>query len=637
MLKNSFKLSLAIIFFFAACNCDDTTKLSTICPQTFSCEIIDGQIVDVTNKKFVGQCKPGKSSCSSGNVVDQCLDIIKPTEESCDGLDNDCDYVIDEPFDQDNDGFSTCSGDCNDFDVNINPHTTEQCDNIDNNCDGKVDEFFVTCWTGPQQIVFGDSVCKLGEMYCNNGVWSECRNQVLPTIETCDQLDNDCDGFIDEREEHNCGYADIGACKLGDTVCVPEENEQLCINAVLPQQETCNAVDDNCDGSVDEGLVRLCESTCSTGIESCVNGQWLNCTASQPMKELCDGVDNNCDNEVDEDCECIANDTQVCRRNVISPTSNLPTNCGFGFSVCDEQGEWGPCYYVNSENERCDNWDNDCDSVIDGISATCGDPTLAGIGQCRLGESICELGIWSVCRNEIVPRPELCNQLDDDCDGIVDEDLVPHDKVDICFFIDGSGSMCPVMQAIANGIGAYANDFRNTQHRFCLGVFPGVVPTANSPGVPVIMLTGVPGNALVDIDQFQLAISNLDCNYGGLEPNYDVMYLASDPTDPLGIGWRGIATTTVPAYPYIIMVTDEDQQTWLNLSEAQIAQHTQNCTVGSCLPGDPYEVYLFTRTQFYGFWDSILLNDSSRFIDIFPSNSTRYTDILRNIFTNVCF
>ena len=63
---------------------------------------------------------------------------INPNQqETCDGIDNNCRYGIDEGFDQDNDGFKTCAGDCNDNNANINPGASEVCeDGIDNDCSG---------------------------------------------------------------------------------------------------------------------------------------------------------------------------------------------------------------------------------------------------------------------------------------------------------------------------------------------------------------------------------------------------------------------------------------------------------------------------------------------------------------------
>ena len=68
--------------------------------------------------------------------------------EICDGIDNDCNGVIDEGFDADNDGYSVCDGDCDDNDPATYPGALEVCDYDDNNCDGYVNE----TWADPYEM-----------------------------------------------------------------------------------------------------------------------------------------------------------------------------------------------------------------------------------------------------------------------------------------------------------------------------------------------------------------------------------------------------------------------------------------------------------------------------------------------------
>ena len=76
----------------------------------------------------------------------------------------------------------------------------------------------------------------------------------------------------------------------------------MCVDSVYPTGEVCDAADNDCDGQVDEGIYQPCSTLCGQGIETCANGNWVECTAPQPEPELCDGVDNDCDGEIDEGC-----------------------------------------------------------------------------------------------------------------------------------------------------------------------------------------------------------------------------------------------------------------------------------------------------------------------------------------------
>ena len=108
------------------------------------------------------------------------------------------------------------------------------------------------------------------------------------------------------------------------------------------------------------------------------------------------------------------------------------------------------------------------------------------------------------------------------------------------------------------------------------------------------------------------------------------MFSLTDPSDPIGIGWRS------DAYPYVILITDEPAQTWINLQESQVQAKNLNCQVGDCQPGDAYETYIITADTYFYMWDDIVNGDLDRLIDIYPSDPTRYTQLLRNIFQNIC-
>ena len=121
-------------------------------------------------------------------VVLDCDDsdpLIHPDRtEQCNGFDDNCDDNIDEGFDVDGDGATTCGGDCDDGNPNRAPHLPEQCNGLDENCNGVTDEGF---------DADGDGYTSCG---------GDCRDgdpSVFPgQVDLCDGVDSDCDGSTDE-------------------------------------------------------------------------------------------------------------------------------------------------------------------------------------------------------------------------------------------------------------------------------------------------------------------------------------------------------------------------------------------------------------------------------------------------------
>jgi hypothetical protein len=268
-------------------------------------------------------------------VLEDLLVSIAP-QEICDGRDNDCDGQIDEGFaglgDRCEAGVGACfrqgrrvcseSGTSVICDAQAGPRGVEVCNNIDDDCDGQIDE----------------------------GTFNACGTCGVTPQEVCDGNDNDCDGQIDEGTFNACG-------RCGPT-----------------PQEVCDGVDNDCDGQFDEGLLNAC-GDCG------------------PLpEEVCDGADNDCDDQIDE---------------------------GFD-SQC------GDCTPSNGGVEICDGRDNDCDALIDeGVRNACNDCGAVPAELCNGADDDCDGDIDEGVRNACGacgPEPaEVCDEEDNDCDGQVDE------------------------------------------------------------------------------------------------------------------------------------------------------------------------------------------------------------------------
>ena len=298
------------------------------------------------------------------------------------------------------------------------------CDGVDDDCDGQTDDGYVAVTD------CGLGVCLTGNTAstCVAGVETPCQpGPSDATAETvCDGLDNDCDGSTDEDYlvDDACG---LGACQGGGTPssCVDGLEIACAPGAPLSDDDaTCDGVDDDCDGDADEDF--LSDESCGLGWcgltstpPTCTDGVLTPC---QPGGQLSD-LDTACDG-VDEDCDGDIDEDYVvvadCGVGACSLTST-PSSCVAGFETACAPGP-----PLGSVDGVCDGVDDDCDGFVD---EDVPQVMTCGIGACQVTStpSSCVDGVYVPCQpgEPLVTVDTTCNFYDDDCDGDVDEDADP--------------------------------------------------------------------------------------------------------------------------------------------------------------------------------------------------------------------
>ena len=386
------------------------------------------------SEEGVFACEPSSGFVENASDCDDENNTIYPdAEESCDGLDNDCDGEVDEDvgtlyyLDLDGDGYGndqvfmlSCSptsnyvtalGDCDDIDPNINPTANEICDSEDNNCDGLVDDSsafgqqtFYSDLDGdgygdpsssqeqcdqPQNMVSNDSDCDDTDADVN-----------LTAVEYCDGIDNDCDGLIDSDDSSIMNASVFGLDQDGDgygsgtitlvTCSQPSgyvsnttDCDDLNSTVNIDSPEVCDGLDNDCDGDIDDADSDIDQSTFLSfypDYDGDGFGDFLSplLQCSEPTGYTTDSSD--CDDYnaninplalwyLDYDGDGYGDDNYV-QQSCVQPYGYIDNDLD-----CDDSSS----AFSPATTEGCDGEDRNCDGLIDNDSdgdgysdATCG-------------------------------------------------------------------------------------------------------------------------------------------------------------------------------------------------------------------------------------------------------------------------
>lgn len=189
------------------------------------------------------------------------------------------------------------------------------------------------CVTGTPQVTecepnaerpcgdFDKGECRKGVQRCGqDGKWDTvCAGEVRPTLESCNGLDDDCDGLPDDQIAPAACALTAGVCAGRTQACLPNRPSQVCDASTYGSdyeltETRCDNQDNDCDGQTDEDLTTACEKTqgvCAGTVKLCRDGAFpaAACTddeylarnqAYETFELTCDGLDNDCDGGADK-------------------------------------------------------------------------------------------------------------------------------------------------------------------------------------------------------------------------------------------------------------------------------------------------------------------------------------------------
>ncbi len=399
----------------------------------------------------------------------------------------DADTDTDAPVDADLDGFAD-DVDCDDTNADIHPDADEICNGLDDNCDDIIDTDaidFVTGWADVDEDGFGDvltelSACELPDGHVDNA--TDCDDEtfaVNPNAdEVCNGIDDNCDDITDtDAIDQPTGWSDSDRDGFGDpagvlTQCnLPRDyvfNALDCspgdVNINPDAAEICNGIDDNCNDIVDtdtpdsalpawyrdsdrdqfgdpDDSAIACVPPARDYVRDNTDCGPDDINVNPDATEVCNNIDDNCSGSIDDVEELPVHYADYDRDGFGDPDAST-MSCMQPLDFVDQAGDCAPDNTdINPDaTEVCNGVDDNCNDIVDTDTPLSELPTWYRdsdhdqYGDPNDSTTVCLPPTRDYVRDNTDCAPEntainpgaseVCNGFDDNCDRVVDTDAI---------------------------------------------------------------------------------------------------------------------------------------------------------------------------------------------------------------------